>query len=116
MTISRLLSLPAHGAAEMALGTMLVATPLVLEFGASGILVTALLGTLLVGLGLAGTADGSLSVATHNAFDIAIVAALTAGALAVGQAGERTAAALLLGTAAVELALVLTTRYSRGRP
>jgi hypothetical protein len=75
-----------------------------------------LLGTLLVGLSLAGTADGSLSIATHNAFDIAIVAALTAGALAVGLAGERAAAALLLAAAVAELGLVVTTRYSRGRP
>jgi hypothetical protein len=113
MTVFRLVSLPVHGAFEMALGTMLVAAPLVLGFGPAGILIPVLLGTLLVGLSLSGAAEGSLSVATHNAFDIALVAALTAGALAVGTSGEAGAAAILLFAAAVELGLVLTTRYSR---
>jgi hypothetical protein len=115
MTVFRLISLPTHGAAEMALGTAVLAAPLLLGLGPAAIVVAFLLGAMLVGVSLAAVADDSLSIATHSAFDIALVAALAAGALLVGLAGERAAALLLLGAAAVELGLLLTTRWSRVR-
>jgi hypothetical protein len=114
MTAFRLISLPLHGAAEMLVGTLLMAAPFVVGFGPAGTIVAVLFGALLVGLSLAGASEpGALPVATHFAFDQALVLALLVAGLLVGLNGDRGAALTIAVAGLAQLALTVTTRYSR---
>jgi hypothetical protein len=107
------LSLPAHGAAELLLGLVLLALPFALGLGAAGLVIGVAAGVAVAGLGLTG--GESLSLRAHLALDQILVAGLLAATVALALAGERSAA-LLLGVAALaECALVAGTRWSRHR-
>jgi hypothetical protein len=118
MTAIRLMSLPMHGALEMATGLALMAAPFVVGAGFAGSVVAVLVGALLVGLALAAAAGpeegrGTLPVTAHHAADHGLALGLFGGAAVVGASGDAPGA-LLLGTVAlVVLALNMTTRYSR---
>jgi hypothetical protein len=112
MTAFRLISLPTHAVVELMVGFALLAAPFALGFEAGGLLAAVLLGVLLTGLALA--AAENLAVASHLSADYALIVALLAGALALKSVGDGTAALTFLAAGIVELALALTTRYSRG--
>jgi hypothetical protein len=105
----RRLSLAEHGAVELLGGVALIAAPLVLGFGAAGLVAALSAGALLAGLGLA---DG-LSISRHMAADMALALGMVATAAFLGAAGETLPAALLAGAAALELALTSGTRWTR---
>ena len=113
MTTFRLLSLPAHGAIELLAGLALIAAPFVLGFAPAGMVLAVAFGVLLVGLAL--STDGALPVSAHLAFDESLVIGCAAGAVALAVSRQDVAAAGLAAVAAIELALTLTTRYSRSR-
>ena len=113
MTTFRLLSLPAHGAIELLVGLALIAAPFVLGFAPAGMVLAVAFGVLLVGLAL--SADGGLPVSAHLAFDQSLVVGCAAAALALALSRQDDAALIFAAVAAVELALTLTTRYSRRR-
>jgi hypothetical protein len=114
MTALRLMSLPTHAAIEMTGGLALMAAPFVFGFGASGLLVCVLVGTLVVGLALSAATPemGSIPVGAHFAFDRGLALGLLGGAFVLGVAGETGAGVALFVAAAGQTALNLTTRYS----
>jgi hypothetical protein len=106
----RRLSLAEHDAAELLAGLGLFAAPLVLGLGPAGFVAGMTAGVLLVGLGLA----DDLSISAHMTADLALAAALLAGAAALA-GPEPFAAALLAAAGAAELAVSLGTRWTRRR-
>ena len=105
----RRLSLAEHGLLELLGGLLLIAAPLVLGFGSSGLVTGLTAGVLLTGLGLA----DDLPISAHMSADLALAAALLGGAAALTRADEPLAAVLLAAAAAAELALSLGTRWTR---
>jgi len=118
MTALRLISLPVHGALEMVVGMFLMAAPVALGLSPAAAVIGVLAGAAVVGLALSATgaeSDGrqAINVAAHHSFDYGLVTGLLGAAAVLGVAGDQ-AAALLFGVVALaQLALNLTTRYSR---
>src|SRR4051812_47769378 len=118
MTALRLISLPVHGALEMLVGFLLLVSPFALTLSAAATVVGVTAGVLVIGLALTSTgveAEGrhSMPIATHYAFDYGLVTGLLGVAAILGVTGDRGAATIFAGAAAAQLALNLTTRYSR---
>ena len=105
------ISLPIHAALELALGFALLAGSFALRLEPAGFVAAFSLGVLLVGLALAG--PDSLPISAHQAFDLALVAALAGAGLGLGLAGDPAAALLLALTGALHLALLTLTRWAR---
>ena len=114
MTALRLISLPTHAALELLAGLAVMVAPFVLGFGPAGMVSAVVLGALIAGLALtAASADSStLPISAHFAFDRGLALGLLGGALVLGLAGDRAAAALFAAAAVGQVALNLTTRYS----
>jgi hypothetical protein len=112
MTVFRLISLPVHGAAELALGLVTLIAPFVLGMGTAGTIVGVVAGALIVGLALSTLEETTVRVADHHAYDYAMLGAMGAAAVLLGAAGDRAAALYFAAATAAQLALNLTTRYS----
>ena len=114
MTGFRLLSLPMHGAIEMALGTALMASPLLLAYGPAGAVLAISLGALVVGLALSASAEGdALPVSAHFAFDRALSIAMAGSGLLLAIDGDGIGAVAIVAAAVTVGMLSITTRYSR---
>ena len=119
MTALRLISLPVHGALEMLLGLVLMAAPVALGLGTPAAVIGIVVGAAILGLALSSTAAeydvrSTISIAAHHSFDYGLVVGLLGSAAVLGLAGADRTAAMLFGLVAVaQLALNLTTRYSR---
>lgn len=117
MTALRPVSLPVHGALELLVGLATMAAPFALGFSPAGSMLAVVAGALIVGLSLGAVApDGprpALPVATHHAFDYALASGLLGAAVLLGLAGDRTASAYLTTAGLAQLALNVSTRYSR---
>jgi len=114
MTLTRLISLPTHGALELLAGMAILAAPFVLGFAGAATVIAVCLGALVVGLALAAaTDDRGLPVMAHAAFDWALALALFAAALLVAWDGDKAAGIVFGAAAATQLLLVATTRYVR---
>ena len=111
MAMTRSLSLPIHAALELALGLALLAGSFVLGLEPAGLVAAFALGVLLTGLALAG--PDSLPLSTHQAFDLAMVAALAGGGLGLGISGDPVAGLLLAVVGGLQLALLTLTRWAR---
>ena len=109
--VTRSISLPIHAALELALGLALLAGSFVLGLEPAGLVAAFSLGVLLVGLALAG--PDSLPLSTHQAFDLAMVAALGGGGVGLGLAGDPAAGLLLATVGALQLVLLSLTRWAR---
>jgi hypothetical protein len=103
------LSLTAHGALELLAGVVLIAAAFVLDLGATGLIAALAAGVLLAGLGL----NDQMPIRTHYAADTVLAAALLAGSVALAAAEHNLAAGVLAATAAAELTLTATTRWTR---
>lgn len=117
MTAIRLISLPVHGALEMLLGFMVMATPVALGLSTPAAVIGIVIGTLIVGLALASVDVESagrrpLAIATHHSFDYGLVTGMLGSAVILGTSGDRAAAVVFSAAALLQLALNLTTRYS----
>jgi hypothetical protein len=118
MTALRLISLPVHGALEMLVGFVLMAAPVALGLSPAAAVVGVIAGALIVSLALTSTGTefdgrGTMSVAAHHSIDYGLVTGLIGGAAVLGFAGDHHAAELFGLVALAQLALNLTTRYSR---
>ena len=109
--MTRAISLPIHAAVELALGLALLAGSFVLGLEPAGLVAAFSLGVLLVGLALAG--PDSLPISSHQAFDLAMVAALGGGGVGLGLAGDPAAGLLLATVGALQLVLLSLTRWAR---
>ena len=107
----RTISLPIHAALELALGLALTVGAFGLGLEPAGLVAAVSLGVLIVGLALAG--PDSLPISSHQAFDLAIVAALTGGAVGLGLAGDPAAGLLLAVAGGLQLTLLTLTRWAR---
>ena len=110
-SVTRSISLPIHAALELALGLALLAGPFALGLEPAGLVAAFSLGVLLIGLALAG--PDSLPLSTHQAFDLAMVAALAGGGLGLGISGDPVAGLLLAVVGGLQLALLTLTRWAR---
>jgi hypothetical protein len=108
----RSLSLPIHAALELALGLALLAGSLTLGLEPAGLVAGFSLGALLTGLALAG--PDSLPLSTHQAFDLAMIAALAGGGVGLGISGDPAAGLLLVVVGGLQLTLLTLTRWARG--
>jgi|GEM_PF-2670903 len=109
------ISLPTHGALELAAGLAVGIAPIALGFGPGGVLAAVFLGAMMVGLALAASAPGgvaALPVASHATYDKLLVAALGATALGAGIAGNLPALAFFAAAAVIYAGLVAATRYT----
>jgi len=117
MTALRLISLPLHGAVEMAVGLFTMAAPVALGLSPAAAVIGVVVGALIVGLALSSTGvetDGrrTISISAHHAFDYGIAMGLFGAAAVIGIAGDGIAAVVFAIAAATQLGLNLTTRYS----
>ncbi len=116
MTALRIISLPTHAALEMLLGLALGAAPFALGLSTAATFVGVVAGVLVVGLALqsldTGTDGEGLHLSAHLAGDQGLTLGLVAAAAIVGATGETRAAALFGLAAALQLTLILATRYS----
>src|SRR3954452_8128603 len=111
MTVFRLISLPAHGALELAIGLATMVAPFLLGFGAAGTVVAIVVGALIVGLALnAAVADTqTIDIAAHYAYDLGIGLGLLGAGVVLAASGDTPAAVWFLSASAAHLALNLTT-------
>ena len=118
MTALRLISLPLHGALEMLVGFLLMVAPFALDLSAAAALIGVTAGVLVVGLALSSTgveAEGRrpMPIATHYAFDYGLVTGLLGIAAILAFTRDAAGAAVFATAAVLQLALNLTTRYTR---
>jgi len=107
----RRISLPTHGALELALGLALLIAPLALGLDGPGLVAGVAAGALVTGLALAGVE--SLSASAHMGADQMTTLALLLGGAALGLGGQVAAGVLLAAAAAAMAALTFATRFSR---
>ena len=113
MTATRLISLPVHGALELLAGVALMGLPFALGADPTGAIAAVVAGTIMVGLALNKTADGTtMNIAVQYAYDWGLAMGLLGAALVVGLADEPLGALLLSVAALTQVVLNLITRYS----
>ena len=116
MTALRHISLPLHGALEMAGGLALMAAPFVLGFGLPATVVGIVLGVLVVGLALASVDDGRPTrYGAHRDADLGLAVGLAGAAVVVGLAGDAAAAVFFAAMALGGFLLSQLTRYAPPR-
>jgi hypothetical protein len=111
MTALRPISLPLHGAFELAIGLLALVAPFALGFGLAGTVVSVLFGVCIVGLAL-DAAQQPAQVSAHQAFDYGIALAAVLVAVPLALAGDAAAALFLAALGLVQLGLDASTRYS----
>jgi hypothetical protein len=107
-------TLPVHGAVEIAVGTALMAAPFVLGMSAAAMVTAVLIGALIVGLALAGSGSegrGTIPVSAHAAYDSGLALGLVAAGVLLGIAGDMVALGILAAAGLVQAALRISTRY-----
>jgi hypothetical protein len=109
--VIRSISLPTHAALELGLGLALLAGPFALGLSPAALVAGVCLGVLMVGLALAG--PESLPLSAHQAFDLALVAALAGGGVGLAVSGDPAAGLLLAVVGGLQLALLALTRWRR---
>ena len=111
MSVTRTIPLSLHSALELIGGFAVLVGPFLIGAEPAAQVAGVCLGALLVGLALAG--PEALTLAAHQAFDLALVAALGAGGLGLAVTGDAAGGLWLAGAGAFELLLAATTRWSR---
>lgn len=109
------LPFPIHTAIELASASALLLVPFAIGLSFGATVTAAVIGSLLFGLAISGTASdgrGTLPLSAHAAFDSLLAFLLIAAAVAFGIAGDQLALALLLAIGALQLVLNSTTSYS----
>jgi hypothetical protein len=112
MSARRNLSLPVHGAIELAIGLAAMAAPAILGFGPAGFVISFSLGAILVGTSLNLTAGRGPILAWHRDFDSLFVLGAAAAALVLAIAGDAPAGFFIATLVAAQAALHLATRYT----
>lgn len=104
-------SLPAHGTIELIAGMAMMVAPVVLGFGAAGIVVSVLLGAILMGMGMTLTGRLGQVIAWHSHFDSVFVLGTAIAALSLAATGEKSAALFLAVLVGIQAILNFATRY-----
>ncbi len=115
VTASRLISLDTRAGIQVLLGTLVLFAPIVLSLSLAAMVTGIVLGVAVVGLGLAGTANGgrgTLPVSTQAAYDqgFALGLVLTGGLFAF--VGEPVATGVFAPAGLAGLIVAAVTRYS----
>jgi hypothetical protein len=105
------LTMSAHGTLELLAGMAMLVAPVVLGFGATGLVVSVVLGAVLMGMGMMLQSERIEAVGWHRVFDNTFVLVTALAAVALGLGGERDAGVFLAVLAAVQSLLSLRTRY-----
>jgi hypothetical protein len=109
----RRLNLPGHGAIELATGIAMMLAPGVLQFGAAGLVASALLGAVLVGVSLGlNAAPTRAAISRHQHFDSLFLLATALAAFVLAVAGELGAGLFLAVVVGVQASLAQLTRYA----
>lgn len=115
--IFRAIPIHVHSALEVALAPALLVAPFVLGFSVAAGVISFTLGVLLIGLALAGAADGgrgSIPLHAHAGLDVTLATVTVVLGVAVGLAtGSPVAAIFMAAFGSAHLALTASTRYSR---
>lgn len=104
-----------HSALELLTAVALLAVPFAIGLSADAVITAGVLGIVLFGLAVSGTATegrGTLPLSAHAAYDAAVALVLIGAAVAFGLAGQHTALAFLLAAGTAQLVLNSLTRYS----
>lgn len=114
----RAISLPTHGALELAAGLAVAVTPLALDFSPAGIVVAVFLGAVMIGLALGASAPSgtsALPVNAHAAYDRLLAAAMVATGAGAAIVGEFELFAFFAVAGLIYAGLIAVTRYSAAR-
>jgi hypothetical protein len=112
------ISIDMHGAIELMVGAVLVLLPFVLGFEPAAIAFSAAVGALIIGLALTASepgARGSIPLAAHAAYDWGFGVALIGAGFVFGLMQGYQPLLLFVLAGAVELLLVVGTRYAPSR-
>ena len=119
MTIARLIPLSVHAAFEVALASIVIATPFWLGFDAAALVVAVVIGVLMMGAGLAAAGQipgrggpGALRVSAHADVDLGLALSSALAGLVFATSGDVAAAGLFVAAAAGQGLLAATTRDS----
>ena len=114
MATSRAIPLSAHAAIEMIAAPAIMATPLLLGFGAAATVVVFGFGALLLGLAIQAAGPGrTIPLSAHAGFDYVLAALAGISGLAIGIAtGEWAQGVFLAGIGVALVALTASTRFS----
>lgn len=114
---SRSISLSVHSAIEIVAAPALIVAPFLLGFGIGATLISAAIGSLLLGLAL--QVEGprrTVPLSAHAGFDYILAIVAVSGGLTVGLAtGDWNAAIFLVGVGAAQVMLTASTRFSVAR-
>jgi hypothetical protein len=111
MTLDRRFTLPTHGVIELLLGLVTLVSPALLPFGNGGMVAAVLLGSLLVGMGVAIGGDQGAAPGWHHLLDLVSVMATAIVALGLALAGEPYGALFFAALTVIRSGLNVTTRY-----
>jgi hypothetical protein len=111
----RAISLPTHGALELAAGLAVAVTPLALGFTPAAVVAAVFLGAVMVGLALGASAPRgtpTVPVRAHAAYDKLLAAALVATGLGAAIVGSVELFAFFVVAGLAYGGLIAVTRYS----
>jgi hypothetical protein len=111
MTARRRVSLPGHGAIELATGMVMMLAPAVLGFSAAGLIVSVALGASLMGMALTLTGRHGSVLGWHRDFDTLFVVVAAGAALWLALAGQSRPALFIAALVVIQSTLNLATRY-----
>ena len=114
----RAISLPTHGALELAAGLAVAVTPIALGFSPAGIVAAVFLGVIMVGLALGASAPSgtpTLPVRVHATYDKFLAAALVATGVGAAIAGNVELFAFFAAAGVIYAGLIAVTRYTAVR-
>jgi hypothetical protein len=111
MTVTRLISLPLHGAIELLAGVLALVAPFALHFTPAGTVVAVLIGACAIGLAFDAAQDTD-RVSQHVALDYAVALGAMLVTVPLALSGDAAAALFLGGLGLAQLALNAVTRYS----
>ena len=109
--LRRQVSLPAHGAIAVLLGMVMFLAPAFLHFQVAGLILTATLGAIEIGLGLTFIAPGRYATLWRAHLDSLLAVTTAAAALATAAAADQPAAIFLVVMTGLQVCLNLGTRY-----
>ncbi len=111
----RVISLPTHGALELAVALAVAIGPIALGLDPAGVLIAVFVGALMAGLAInagAPRGPGSLPVSAHASYDKLLALALLLIGVAAGLLGYTGALVFFAAASAVHAVLIAATRYT----
>jgi len=115
MSVSRTFAPALRAGLVLAIGVVLIATPLVIGLGPAAVATGLAVGVIAVALGLAGTANdgrGTLPLSAQASYDVGLGFGLLLAAFAFGLAGHGAELVFFAVLGLAALAVTATTRYS----